>query len=62
MIFGRGGQDRIALATIAAIEFSLGEQGAQLGLAARRKESQTIERAGQRALLDEFRAALTEPA
>src|SRR5512132_3154981 len=33
MIFGRGGEDWIALATKAAIEFSLGKQGAQFGFA-----------------------------
>ena len=61
MKFGRGGEDWIALATKAAIEFSLGKQGAQFGFAARRKERQTIKRAGQRVLLDEFRSALAEP-
>jgi hypothetical protein len=45
MIFGRGGEDWIALATKAAVEFSLGKQGAQFGFAARRKERQTIKRA-----------------
>jgi len=43
MIFGRGGEDWIALATKAAIEFSLGKQGAQFGFAARRKERQSAQ-------------------
>ena len=50
------------MATITAIEFGLSEQGAKLGLAARGKERQSVKRARQGALLDEFRAALAEPA
>ena len=62
MILRRRRQDCITLAAKASIEFGLREQRADLRLAAGGEQCQSVERTGQRALLDEFGAALAEPA
>src|SRR4249920_1095029 len=62
MILRRGCEDRIALATIASIEFRLSKQCTDFWLAASRKKRQSVKRTRQRALLDELGTALTEPA
>lgn len=62
MILGRGRQDRVTLAAKTPVAFSLREQRAHFRLAAGGQQGQSIERTGQGALLDEFAAALAEPA
>ena len=62
MIFGRRGQNCVALAAIAAIEFGPREQRADPWLATGSEQRQSIERTRQRALFDEFGPSLTKPA
>ena len=62
MILRCGRQDRVTLAAKTPVAFSLREQHAHFRLAAGGQQGQSIEGAGQSALLDEFAAALAEPA
>ena len=62
MIFRRRGEYWVTLAAIAAIEFGLREQRADLWLATGGEQRQSVERTCQRALFDEFDPALTKPA
>ena len=62
MIFWRCREDRVALAAKTPVAFSLREQHAHFRLAAGGQQGQSIEGAGQSALLDEFAAALAKPA
>ena len=62
MILWRCRKDCIALAAIASIEFNLREQRTDLRLAAGGQQRQSVECTSQGALLDEFSAALAEPA
>lgn len=62
MILWRCRKDCITLAAIASIEFGLREQRTDLWLAAGGQQCQSVERTRQGALLDEFSAALAEPA
>src|SRR5262245_41418792 len=61
MIFWRWREDRVALPAVAAGKFGLGKQRTDFGLVAGSQERQSIKRASQGALLDEFRATLAEP-
>jgi hypothetical protein len=56
MILRRGRQDRVTLAAKTSAAFSLGEQHAHFRLAAGGEKSQSVERTGQGAPLDEFAA------
>src|SRR4029079_15943048 len=62
MIFRGGCQNRVPLTAKTPVELSWREQQAHFRLTAGSQQGQSIEGAGQSALLDEFAAALAKPA